>query len=75
MFDFLITLFDWFGSFAMLFLGISFVEPAACDSVPELLPIQYQLAEIVEAAPSSTSSDCASFELDLDEEPVRIYRI
>lgn len=71
MFEFLNALFEWFGGFAMLFLGISYVEPVTCDAVPELLPIHYLSEDVVQ---DSMQTDCASFEFE-SEEPSHIYRV
>ncbi|WP_421790987.1 hypothetical protein [Hyphobacterium sp.] len=71
MVEFLISIFEWLGSFAMLFLGISYVEPVSCDAVPELLQIHYTREETAE---STVSTDCVGYELN-SEAPVQVYRI
>jgi len=71
MIQFLATLVEWVAGFSMMFLGLSYSTPDACETAATMIPIEYvSVSQFV--SPSDIA--CASFEVEQDAE-VKVFRI
>ncbi|GJL97809.1 MAG: hypothetical protein DHS20C06_16260 [Hyphobacterium sp.] len=69
--QFLISIFELLAGLAMMFLGISYSEPEACDSIVQLVPAHYSQ---IDAKALTSPIACATFD-DVEKEATEVFRI